>query len=195
MKHKKMKQLTKMMLTFVLALSMILGVIPVSDMTEVYAESSGTCGDDLTWTLDDEGVLTISGTGRMTSNPWNDGYYNEDEYCQEDNPTIKSVVIEEGVESICEYAFKECINLASITIPKSLEIIREYAFCGCSSLESITIPSTVYICENAFWDCNNLTAINVSDDGADHALFSENGILYGYFSFSETSGETVTYKK
>ena len=31
-----------------------------------HAGESGTCGEDLTWTLDDEGTLTISGTGEMT---------------------------------------------------------------------------------------------------------------------------------
>ena len=31
---------------------------------------SGTCGDNLTWTLDDAGTLTISGTGKMTSHEW-----------------------------------------------------------------------------------------------------------------------------
>ncbi len=33
---------------------------------------TGTCGENLTWTLDDAGLLTISGTGEMTSAPWAD---------------------------------------------------------------------------------------------------------------------------
>ena len=70
--------------------------------------ASGTCGaegnngDNLTWILDDEGVLTISGTGAMASwnwkgSPW---YANKDK--------IESVVIEDGVTSIGANAFDGC---------------------------------------------------------------------------------------
>ena len=31
-----------------------------------YALSNGTCGDKISWTLDSDGTLTISGTGTMT---------------------------------------------------------------------------------------------------------------------------------
>ena len=37
------------------------------------AESSGTCGDNLTWTLNDAGTLTISGTGAMSVYEWETG--------------------------------------------------------------------------------------------------------------------------
>ena len=51
----------------------------MSDVTLM--ATSGTCGDNLTWTLDDSGTLTISGTGDMwdwetNSEPWYD--YNAD---------------------------------------------------------------------------------------------------------------------
>ncbi|MBR7188641.1 MAG: hypothetical protein IKD53_08810, partial [Clostridia bacterium] len=65
------------------------------------AESSGTCGANLTWVLDDEGTLTISGTGAMTNysswSPWGTG--------------VQACVIEEGVTSIGNYAFRNCSNL------------------------------------------------------------------------------------
>ena len=122
--------------------------------------ASGTCGaegnngDNLTWILDDEGVLTISGTGAMASwnwkgSPW---YANKDK--------IESVVIEDGVTSIGANAFDGCSGLTSITIPSSVTSIGEYTFYGCSGLTSITIPNSVKsIGTSAFSGCSGLTRV------------------------------------
>ena len=66
------------------------------------AETSGTCGDNLTWFLDDNGVLTISGTGEMYdySTTWSDY-----------KTFIKSVVFDGNATSIGDQAFCECSNL------------------------------------------------------------------------------------
>ena len=124
--------------------------------------ASGTCGaegnngDNLTWILDDEGVLTISGTGAMANwnwkgSPW---YANKDK--------IESVVIEDGVTSIGANAFDVCSGLTSITIPSSVTSIGEHVFDGCSGLTSITIPSSVTsIGAYAFSGCSGLTSITI----------------------------------
>ncbi|WP_369297488.1 S-layer homology domain-containing protein [uncultured Neglectibacter sp.] len=101
----------KKMVSLLLALCLIVGCLPLSaGAAEIVG--SGACGENVTWTLSDEGVLTISGTGQMEDfsygNPW--ALPNE----------IKTVVIEEGVTSIGKYAFAGCDNLTSIAIPKSL---------------------------------------------------------------------------
>ncbi|MBR4723694.1 MAG: hypothetical protein IK072_03050, partial [Clostridia bacterium] len=56
-------------LSLCVILCMLLGfaVVPAS----ATIVSNGTCGDNLTWTLDDNGRLTISGTGTMTDHAWN----------------------------------------------------------------------------------------------------------------------------
>ena len=119
--------------------------------------ASGTCGDNLTWKLDDEGTLTISGKGAMTewvnidSAPWKT-YSN----------IINKVVIQPGVTSIGKYAFSLCKNLRSITIPEGVTSIGFEAFLGCSSLTSITIPEGVTsIGEYAFYACENLKSITI----------------------------------
>ena len=106
--------------------------------------ASGFCGEDLkytgvysggenlTWTLDSNGLLTISGTGKMGGSPWY-SYYDQ----------IKRVIIEEGVTSISKWAFYEYSSLASISIPKSVASIGEYALSGCNSLENITMPGAL----------------------------------------------------
>ena len=121
--------------------------------------ASGTCGDNLTWKLDDEGTLTISGKGAMTewvnsdSAPWKT-YSN----------TINKVVIQPGVTSIGENAFSRCENLESITIPEGVTSIGGSAFQWCSRLKSITIPEGVTSIENMAFDaCRGLTSVTIPE--------------------------------
>ena len=111
---------------------------------------------EITWTLSNDGTLTISGTGDM-------GYY-------EDNPApwngqgiIKKVIITNGVTSIGGYAFSSIgLTLTSVSIPKSVTRIYEGAFSGCTKLTSVTIPKSVtYIDDGAFSGCTNLTSISL----------------------------------
>ena len=127
---------------------------------------SGTCGaegnngDNLTWILDDEGVLTISGTGAMASWNWN----KKDSPWYANKDKIESVMIEDGVTSIGIAAFSDCSSLASITLPNSIRSIGGYVFKNCSSLTSITIPNSVpSIGSYAFSGCSNLASITISN--------------------------------
>ena len=153
----------KQVLSGLLVLCLIFSLLPVSAFADT--AKSGTCGDNLTWTLQD-GVLTISGTGNMknysmqkvndkyiTTAPWGE-YYD----------TIKSVVIEAGVTSIGDYAFYKCSSLASVTIPDSVTSIGSSAFSFCSSLASVTIPDSVTtIGDWAFYNCSSLTSVTIPD--------------------------------
>lgn len=122
------------------------------------AECSGTWGD-LSWALDDEGLLTISGSGAM------DGFaYDSTEGWKANNAAIKKVIIVEGVTSIGYNAFYGCTNLTDITVPGSVTSIRFYAFYDCSNLKSITIPDSVTSIEQAaFYSCNSLENITIPD--------------------------------
>ena len=59
----------KKLLGLILALLMVFSLLPASAFAANVVQS-GTCGENLTWTFDDEGVLTITGTGEMTGAPW-----------------------------------------------------------------------------------------------------------------------------
>lgn len=72
----------------------------------VLAESSGSCGDNLTWILSDDGTLQISGTGKLTKGSWNEG-------------SIIKVSIPEGVTSIEEALFIGCGNCESFNVASS----------------------------------------------------------------------------
>ena len=147
----------KRLLSFVLAVLMIASLLPATALAADIVDS-GTCGAEVTWTLDSEGVLTISGNGYMYDNgssgaPWY-GY----------RSLVKSAVIAEGVTSIGEYAFSDCRSLTSVTIPDSVTSIGEYAFYKCKSLTSVTIPDSVTLIGGAaFYECTSLTSVTIPD--------------------------------
>ena len=79
--------------------------------------------------------------------------------------SLKSVVFEEGLESIEGYAFYGC-GLESIVLPEGLKSINENAFCSCSNLSSVTLPSTLeYIDRYAFEGTKWIENQVADDDG------------------------------
>ena len=156
-----MKRKIVSVLLCVLLLASLLPMSAIADTT-----ASGKCGKNLTWTLDGDGTLTISGTGNMgnynlisdngsyrTSAPWGK-YYS----------SITSVVINDGITSIGDYAFDGCSNLTSVTIGNSVTSIGSWAFDGCSSLTSVTIGNSVTsIGRSAFENCSSLTSVTIPD--------------------------------
>ncbi len=114
--------------------------------------TSGTCGDNLNWTLED-GVLTISGTGEMEDYSYGDAPW----YTDQEN--IISIVIKDGVTSIADYAFYICENLESVTIPSSVTSIGRGAFSLCISLTEIEIPNGVLSIERGAFEGASLTSV------------------------------------
>ena len=147
----------KRIFSFVLAVLMIASLLPATALAADIV-NRGTCGAEVTWTLDSEGVLTISGSGDMynygiSGTPW----YGS-------RSRVKSAVIAEGVTSIGSYAFFYCTSLTSVTIPDSVTSIGDEAFDGCRSLTSVTIPDGVTsIGEYAFSHCTSLTSVTIPD--------------------------------
>ena len=140
----------KRMMSVLLMLCMLVSIISAVPIT-ASAATSGKCGDNLTWTLDNNGTLTISGTGDMTSRPW-DSY----------ERSIKSVIINYGVTSIGSFTFGCCSNLTSVSIPNSVTNIGDAAFIDCYSLTSISIPDGItYLGDQIFSGCTKLTRINL----------------------------------
>ena len=147
----------KKLLSFLICTALILSIIP----TSVFAagETSGICGNNLTWSYNTEtATLTISGTGDMynyssnNATPWY-------QYCSD----MKYVTIGDKVTSIGRNAFCGYEGLTSITIPNSVTIIGMWAFAGCTGLKSINIPDSVTsIGKYAFSYCADLSSLTVN---------------------------------
>ncbi len=143
----------KKMIAVLLSALLLAGMLPaVSFATEIVA--SGRCGENVTWTLDDEGTLTISGTGAMNdyfdvSPPW-------------DSDIITSIVIEEGVTSIGGSTFIQLSTLKNVTIGNDVMSIGDYAFSSCYAITSLSIGSGVtHIGSCAFSECFSLTNLTI----------------------------------
>ena len=121
------------------------------------AASSGSCGDKVTWTLGDDGVLTIEGTGAMTD-------YNSMSAVPWYGQSFTKVVIKDGVTTIGSYAFCNCTALTDVTIPNSVDSIGKGVFSGCTGLTSVTIPNSVTtIGAETFVSCTGLTSVTLSN--------------------------------
>ena len=133
------------MLSSIFCLVIYLCLIP-SASAEGDVVATGTCGDNATWMLDEEGKLIISGTGIMYDYPFD-----------ETGPwgvTVTNIVIEDGITSIGNFAFNGCKDLINVSIPYSIKRIGDGTFQECENLTSIKLPSSVTSVGNwAFGRC------------------------------------------
>ena len=124
--------------------------------------ASGNCGQsgaNVTWSLDSEGTMTISGSGKMK-----DWSYFSDKPWDSNKNSIKNIVVVNGVTSIGDYAFRDCTGLTSISLPDGVTRIGSSAFSGCAGLTSISLPDGVMsIGNSAFSGCAGLTSISLPD--------------------------------
>ena len=145
-------------LVVTVAVLTVFGGIAVS--ADVTVEASGSCGDNITYTLYSDGVMEITGTGAMyddtdcgANQPWK-SYRNR----------ITSVNISQGVTHIGDFAFYYCENLEDISIPSSVTSIGIEAFYYCKGMEVLTISDSVSsIGKYAFSGWSNLKTVNLPD--------------------------------
>lgn len=123
------------------------------------AAAHGSCGDNLTWRLTDEGVLTITGSGGMTDipsaeeTPWYDV-----------RDAVTQIHIADGITSIGSYAFAELCNAVSVSIPDSVSTVGVYAFRDCWELDDVYLPEAVTaIAEGTFCRCYELNSVTIGD--------------------------------
>ncbi len=132
-------------------------VYAAESSAQAIGASSGTTGDCV-WRIEGT-TLIISGNGKMGNyDRWG---YNYPQAPFEWNDNIKSLVIENGVKNIGEYAFYRCEDLTEVSIPESVTVIDKNAFNGCTGLVDVTIPNGVEtISDYAFSNCSNLKSIS-----------------------------------
>ena len=97
----------KRILSLFLTVCLLLTLMPAAKAAEI--TQSGVCGENLTWMLDSDGVLTIRGDGPMTDYElsYETGEYTSNSPFWENRSGIKTAVVESGVTSIGAQAFRE----------------------------------------------------------------------------------------
>jgi len=126
--------------------------------------ATGSCGEMINWSLGSDGILTIEGEGMMYD--WGNNYYNPSSKAPWDMymHLITKVVIEDGVETIGNNAFRGAVSLTEVEIPKTVYGIGVGAFYDCKSLEKIDLPDNLdYIDEGAFIYCKSLKTISIPE--------------------------------
>ena len=166
-------------LSLLLALALIFSCLPQLSLTAFAADAHGTCGKDLEWKFDESsGMLTILGTGDMEL------YDGDDAPWDSIRGKITSVIVDDGVTSISNYAFSDCPLLNSVTIHSDVQSIGGNTFSGCEQLRTVELdteivedwfcnnpwietvdigPNTGEIGDKAFAYCSNLKRVSISD--------------------------------
>lgn len=171
---KKIKRILSVLLVCCLFSALLPSAALAADIID-----SGTWEDNITWELDSEGTLTISGNGAMPDAPNPIGV----PWCS-NKDSIVNVIIKDGVTCIGSYAFYYCSKLTSILISDDVSNIGTYAFSGCSELTEIVIPKhVVSIGAWAFYRCTNLKSISIPEGVSTIEMFA----------FSECSNLTDVY--
>ena len=169
----------KRFVSLLLAISMILSLMPVSAVT-AFAEdensgavkiiAKGNCGADeggenLKWTLDNNGVLTISGSGAMKDYTWDENVRLDWYGYKKD---IRSVVLDNRITHIGNYAFDKCTNIesvryteytgnAGVALPESVTTIGVHAFSDTGVTGTLKLPEHLTEIDSlAFYHCRKL---------------------------------------
>ena len=176
---KRNRPTVKRWLAALLAVVLLLSVCPPTVLGADIVES-GVCGENLTWTLDSEGLLTISGAGEMydyditwssaaddyiTTAPWG-------------GKEVPAVVIGNSVTSIGYAAFYGCTGLTDVTIGNSVTSIGRSAFGGCDRLESLTVAANNSVYHSAE-NCIIETASKTLVVGCKNSVIPTDGSVTG----------------
>jgi len=107
---------------------LIVGLICLGFIGAGSAATQGICGEYITWSLDDEGNLAITGTGDIYDYDYNGPWGTE----------VKSVTLSDGIQRIGNHAFSGT-SILDVCIPGTVVSIGSGVFAGCMQLEQITV--------------------------------------------------------
>ncbi len=119
-------------------------------------ESSGSCGDNATYTITRDGTITFSGSGEIQL-PYGVNGFRYVEFAPGSNIT-----------SIGRKCFYDCDIIESVILPDTVTRIEQQAFATCEDLEYIYIPEgCTYIGPGAFIVCDELAYVYIPDSVTD----------------------------
>ena len=148
----------KKLLSILLVLSLMLALVPAAFAADIV--DSGTCGaegdgSNVTWMIDKNGVLTVTGTGAITSDAMQIRQlsYRSD---------VTSAVIGEGITDMGELWMSGYTSLVSVSFPDTITLLKNVC-CNCPELTSVRFPAKLESLVGAFTGCKSLTMIALPD--------------------------------
>ena len=159
-----MRKQSRQLIGVLMASAMVISTNVVIPNEYTYAQedtssikSSGTYGNNITWTLQD-GTLTVSGFGKLekiddSDFPWtgndeikklniNKGITDIGNQVFYNLGNLQDVNFSDGLKSIGDWAFTNC-DIRRLRIPDSVESIGEFAFSGNSYLKKLVLPNNL----------------------------------------------------
>ena len=121
-------------------------------------------GTDITWAIDADGVLTVSGTGTMpnyantNSNraPW-----------YADRAKVTSIVVAEGMTSIGNFAFHNCSKATKITLPESLTTLTGASMIRGTAITEVDLSNVVVMTKDIFASATSVERVIFSESFKD----------------------------
>ncbi len=156
----------------------------------------GSCGANASWTLTEDGVLSITGSGELNeydaqSVPWYQ-YKNQITAVVIEGVTADGLIFNEYTNlktaSLSDTttimpSFCDCTSLEKVNVPNGVTYTGSLIFCNCTSLEEITLPETLTVIGDvSFSGCTKLKKINIP----------EGVTRVGQFAFNNTALEEIT---
>lgn len=182
-----MKKKTLKIFSFIMSLVLVFSVMPLALVpafaSNAIAVQSGTAtgNKEISWTLYADGVLTLSGKGKL-SDSWTFGKVglaisgdvkikdlfevitklgSTEEYVKD----VKKIIVGEGITSVGNNNFASCVNATEVQLPSTLTSIGKNAF-AYTSIASLKIPAGVTkIGESAFYG-TKLVSVVFADKAA-----------------------------
>ena len=151
-------KLRKLWVILTAALVLTLSVATANAAEVVASGECGADGDNVTWILTDDGVLTIEGEGEMKNYSANS--YPAWHSYQRD---ITTAVIRDGITYVGNSAFEGCRYLISVDIPDSVTSLGEKVFAYCSRLTSINLPASLTTIPSGAFLWSGLTEVVLPD--------------------------------
>ena len=122
-----------------------------------FAVSAEDAADNVTWTLDADGTLTVSCEGICNGVP----------LTEEQWKAVKTIVFTEGVTEIGDWTFDNYSDrgaqYTSVILPEGVERIGRSAFCFVEELSEIVLPSTLTEIGYGAFCCTGLTSVVIPE--------------------------------
>ncbi len=153
-----------------LRFAMLAALIAV--MPGVTAAQSGNCGETATWTLNGN-TLRISGEGAVADYIDPNSMYASFPGWYDYREDIHTVIVDEGITVLGDYAFYDYKNLETISLPEGLVEIGNYTFANCIGLKEVKLPATLEKIGDpalnynnngfSFYNCSSLSEITLPE--------------------------------